>query len=413
VRIITGSHCDPDASHHGLLATLNQQAAFGVATLDNVGALIAEFGIDATRLATEDFARRCRVFLRDSDALIEFSDSRAYFVLPDLNDVNHLLLAALKLERLFDWPFENESYSLPLDVHVGWVHCSASDFSTEENKALILGQAEQARQQAITSGASYEIQSTDQQSCIAVEPSLNEAALANIDSHDISLDYQAKYCLSDGVLAGTQAQVCWRREGILIPQTEFMPLLSADALWQVTRHCLRTTIRDSLKFTAETRIALQIESACINANLVNLIKEELALWNVPATRLMIELSDWVPAIDADEVLSSLNELRQAGVKTSMANFGGAHTSIQNICVLPFDEIVLDRTLIHDLTENDANQKLSQSLIDLCHRFSTPVLADGIENGETVAWLINAGCDLGKGFYLGAPMNKDRFALLIH
>ncbi len=413
MRIISGSQCDPDASHHGLLATLNQKAAFGVVTLDNVGALIAEFGIDAAHLVMEEFARRCRVFLRDSDALIEFSDSRVYLVLSDLNDANHLLLAALKLERLFDWPFEDENYSLPLDVHVGWVHCFASEFVMEENKVIILRQAEQARQQALALGTSYEIKSSDQQSHTAVEPRLNDAALANLDTQDISLDYQAKYRLSDGILAGAEAQVCWRREGILIPQAEFMPLLSANALWQVTQHCLRTVVRDSLEFASETCISLQIDASCINATLINLIQEELILWNVPANRIMIELSDWVSGRETGETLHSLNRLRELGIKISISNFGGIDTSIQSICELSLDQIKLDQSLIHNLAEDTANQKLCQSLIELCHKFSTPVLAAGIENGESVSWLIDAGCDLGEGFYLGAPMNKERFAVLLH
>ena len=413
MRIITGNQCDPDATHRGLLSTLSQQTAFGLVTLDNVGSLIAEFGIDATRLAMEEFGRRSRSFLRDNDTLIEFSESRVYYVLADLNDVNHLLLAALKLERLFEWSFETGKFSMPLDVRVGWVYCDASEFSAEENKPQLYKRAEQARRQAITSGARYEIQSTRQVSTLSVEPDVNNALPGDIDTQDIMLDYQGKYCLDDGVQIGVEAQVRWRRNGSIIPQTDFVPLLSTEALWQMTRHCVRTVIRDSLSFSTECSVAIKIDRTCLNTNLITLIQEELAMWSVPASRLMIEIADSVLVGDSDDESKILGSLRDIGVKISIANFGGAYSSLQSIRNLCADEIKLDRTFIHNITEDEANQKFTQTLIDLCHRFSTPVVAEGIENGETVAWLIEAGCDAGQGFYLGAPMSKDRFALLVH
>jgi len=161
VRIITGNHCDPSVSHQGLLATLNQRSAFGLATLDNVGMLIANYGVDVARLAINEFGRRCRSFLRDNDTLMEFSDSRVYYVLTDLNDTNHLLLAALKFERLFDCPFETNEQSIPLYVNVGWLFCTTRSCSSEEDSSRLYQMVGQAQQNAISCGRKYDILSTE------------------------------------------------------------------------------------------------------------------------------------------------------------------------------------------------------------------------------------------------------------
>ncbi|MEE8243854.1 MAG: hypothetical protein V3R27_02570, partial [Pseudomonadales bacterium] len=89
----TGSHAG-DANAHAdvqaLLANLNASAAFGVVTLDNVGALCADYGVEAAHQAIGEFARRTRGFLRQSDSSLILSDTRVYFALQELVDNNHL-----------------------------------------------------------------------------------------------------------------------------------------------------------------------------------------------------------------------------------------------------------------------------------------------------------------------------------
>ena len=411
----TGSHAG-DANAHAdvqaLLANLNASAAFGVVTLDNVGALCADYGVEAAHQAIGEFARRTRGFLRQSDSSLILSDTRVYFALQELVDNNHLLLAALKLERLFQEPLVMESKAIPLQIHAGLVFCSEQILTADGGRSQLYDYVERAREAAVANGETFEIKSTDLLSDSETVPSINKAMLRAIDTHDITMDYQPKYRLADGALVGSEALVRWRRDGMIVPPNEFLPLLSDVALWDMTQYCLRCVVRDSLEFPTSLPMSINIDPVCLNSNLVALIKDELALWNVDPARLMLEITEAGVIQNHTESFELLQAIRALGIHVSIDDFGTGHSSMHRFRDMPADEIKLDRVFIHNIVKDEANQKMTDTLIELCHRFSKTVVAEGIEDGATVEYLINAGCDLGQGFYLGAPMGKERFQSLL-
>ncbi len=404
---------DGNGEIQALLANLNESAAFGVVTLDNVGAVCSEHGVEAAQQAIAEFARRTRKFLRDSDSSVELSDTRVYFALQELVDSNHLLLAALKLERLFQEPLVIEKIAVPLTIHAGLVFCSAKVLATDGDRTQLYNYAERAREAALSNGATFDIKSTDQLSVGETVPSINKAVLLAIDTHDLTMDYQPKYRLADGALVGSEALVRWRRDGMIVPPNEFVPLLADAAMWDMTQYCLRCVVRDSLEFPTSLPTSINIDPACLNDNLVTLIKGELALWNVEPSRLMLEITESGVIQNQTDSFALLQTIRELGIPISIDDFGTGYSSMHRFRDLPADEIKLDRSFIYNIVEDEANQKITHTLIELCHRFSKTVVAEGIEDGATVEYLIDAGCDLGQGFYLGAPMGKDRFRLLLN
>ena len=93
-------------------------------------------------------------------------------------------------------------------------------------------------------------------------------------------------------------------------------------------------------------------------------------------------------------------------------FGTGHASLEKFRDLPADEVKIDRRFITNLSENTDDQRITDTIIDLAHRFSRTVIADGVEDAETFSYLVEGGCDVGQGFYLGAPLNESQFAGLL-
>ena len=49
-----------------------------------------------------------------------------------------------------------------------------------------------------------------------------------------------------------------------------------------------------------------------------------------------------------------------------------------------------------------------SIIDLAHNFDMTVVAEGIEDAETLQLLTELGCDYGQGYFIGRPMTLEVF-----
>jgi EAL domain-containing protein (putative c-di-GMP-specific phosphodiesterase class I) len=83
--------------------------------------------------------------------------------------------------------------------------------------------------------------------------------------------------------------------------------------------------------------------------------------------------------------------------------------------LAVGELKLDRTFIASLAagENERDLQLVRATIDLGHSLGLRVVAEGIEDKETLELLSNLGCDLGQGYLIGKPAAANELAFRSH
>ena len=56
-----------------------------------------------------------------------------------------------------------------------------------------------------------------------------------------------------------------------------------------------------------------------------------------------------------------------------------------------------------MVDSLADRRIVQSVIDLAHNFDLTVVAEGVEDEETLDTLTLMGCQRAQGFHVGAPM----------
>jgi len=101
-----------------------------------------------------------------------------------------------------------------------------------------------------------------------------------------------------------------------------------------------------------------------------------------------------------------------GHSISIDDFGAGQASLQHFRRLPADEIKIDRQFITNVVADLEDQKIVESILDLSHQNGKCVVAEGIESEETVAYLVDRGCDVGQGYHLAMPMSLAEYSLLL-
>jgi EAL domain-containing protein (putative c-di-GMP-specific phosphodiesterase class I) len=91
------------------------------------------------------------------------------------------------------------------------------------------------------------------------------------------------------------------------------------------------------------------------------------------------------------------------VGLSLDDFGTGYSSLTELCRLPFSEIKIDRTLIHDVPDSRQASTVVSAIIDLAHRLSIRVCAEGVETEQAFDFLKDAGCDSLQGVLFAPPM----------
>ena len=110
--------------------------------------------------------------------------------------------------------------------------------------------------------------------------------------------------------------------------------------------------------------------------------------------------------DLSQSKALLNSIRDSGFKVSLDDFGSGHSNMHRIRELPLDEIKIDRSLCGEILENDDASRVTRSIIELANTLQISCVAEGIEDANTMARLQEYGCNVGQGFYLGAPMSIE-------
>src|SRR5262249_56367260 len=105
-------------------------------------------------------------------------------------------------------------------------------------------------------------------------------------------------------------------------------------------------------------------------------------------------------------------LRVSGVTIAIDDFGAGYSSLSSLRELPFVEIKLDHSFVHNCATDATNAAICQTAVDLAHRFGSAAVAEGIENAADLQALMVMGCDFGQGVLIAPPMPLERFLDLL-
>ena len=137
------------------------------------------------------------------------------------------------------------------------------------------------------------------------------------------------------------------------------------------------------------------------------VDSAVSLWGTTHEQLTIEITEGVFIDDFEASKKLLNKLRSKGVRVSIDDFGTGYSSLAYFKKLPADELKIDQSFITKMVENTEDQNLVEVIIELAHKFGLAVVAEGIEDLETLNVLREIGCDMAQGFYISKALEADR------
>ena len=89
-----------------------------------------------------------------------------------------------------------------------------------------------------------------------------------------------------------------------------------------------------------------------------------------------------------------------GVVVSVDDFGTGFTSLAYLSSLAVGELKLDRSFTTHVANRD--RQLVRSTIELGHALGLRVVAEGVEDSDTLELLTELGCDVVQGYFIGMP-----------
>ncbi len=143
----------------------------------------------------------------------------------------------------------------------------------------------------------------------------------------------------------------------------------------------------------------------LNASVETIMSDdfESRLDDVPAERIVLELTEHTEVTDYANFAQGLESLRSQGVRLAVDDTGAGFSSLQHVLNLRPDIIKLDVGLTRGIDRDPARRALGRALLTFgLDAYDASIVAEGIETEGELEVLRALGCPCGQGFYLGRP-----------
>ena len=197
--------------------------------------------------------------------------------------------------------------------------------------------------------------------------------------------------------------------GLVLPDEFISGAERIGLIRELTDWVLETGLRQCSEWKAAGAVVPIAVNASVrilrDSGLADRVRRTLERLRLDPKLLTFEITESVTA-EPLHALATLAELREAGVRLAIDDFGVGSLSLRTLKQLPVDEIKIDRSFVTGMETQPANAAVVRSVIDLAHHLGCRAVAEGVESREEWERLLSFGCDLVQGHFVSPPREAD-------
>ena len=155
------------------------------------------------------------------------------------------------------------------------------------------------------------------------------------------------------------------------------------------------------------------EFSFLNPDFANLLTRKIDAMNIPRSSLEVEITETVLWGDDLKLVGQLMaELRSAGLKISLDDFGPGYASLTHLRDFPINTLKIDQSFIAGLGKKPQTTAIVKAIVELGHNLGMAIVAEGIETQSQLDFLHSIGCDNGQGYLISKPLPADNVLKLL-
>jgi diguanylate cyclase (GGDEF)-like protein len=235
-----------------------------------------------------------------------------------------------------------------------------------------------------------------------------------VERRDLLVAFQPKVEPRTGRVVGAEALARWHHPALgNVAPDEFIPLAEHSGLVRpLTLHVLEVALRRRAAWARsghDLHVAVNLSpNSLLDARLPETVARMLAQTGNPPHTLTLEITESTILADPARSLATLERLHALGVKLSIDDFGTGYSSLGRLRELPIHEVKIDKSFVQRSGADHRDRAVVRSAVQLGHALDLAVVAEGVEDADTYAYLAREGCDVVQGYHLSRPLPPDEF-----
>jgi diguanylate cyclase (GGDEF)-like protein len=360
--------------------------------------------IEVAKRLTAEFSANCKIARLGGD---EFA-----FVTPVKNE-DDLIVLSKKIQA---------ELSAPYKVHPNRVVRVASSIGIaiqngkQTDPLHLIAQADIALYRSKANGKARTTLFTPDMELANLERARIEQGLRKaISNNELEAYFQPIYEISSQKLAGFEALARWTDAELgPVSPAVFIPIAEqAGLIGPLTELMLRKAATAAASWPDSLYLSFNVSAEQLVRESAGLrIISMLAECGLSPLRLEIEVTETALMKDLPAALRTIENLKAAGARISLDDFGIGYSSLGQIRHLPLDKVKIDKSFIDEIVHDDKTRSLVATIVYMCGVLGIKCTAEGIEEAAQIKVLKTTGCHSGQGYLFARPMPLVEAKLLI-
>ncbi|NOR55467.1 MAG: EAL domain-containing protein [Sulfurovum sp.] len=381
------------------------------------------YGHDVGDHLLQQVVKRIDYNIDSHEIFARITENKFVILLPSL-DIDQELSKEMtsnyisKIDDVFVTPFNLAGDEYHVSFTIGIVLFNDIDVSAYD----LLKRAETAMYEAKKSarGTSQFYQSSMSQEThemLMLENDMHRA-MAN---DEFIVYYQPQLDIEQNKIIGAEALIRWNhpKKGFISPGL-FIPIAEESGTIIKLEEWIIDKALSEIKNLSQRWDNFMLNHIAINISTLHFLQphfvEKLMLqihkYGVKAEWIELEITESGLMRNIDDAVKKIKELKNFGFSFAIDDFGTGYSSLSYLKELPVDIVKIDQSFIMNMHKSKGDAIIVEAVIAIAEKFNFKVLAEGVEDKETLEALKKLKCDIFQGYYAHKPMPMKDFEKLL-
>jgi len=335
-----------------------------------------------------------------------------YYDVRSLKDVEEF---AEKIIRNFNKPFVIAGSTLYVTVSVGIAIYPDHGTNTED----LLRHADLAMYKAKAEGKNrYYIYNRDLQVEFDKRMKIEKNLRGALGNNEFFLHYQPQVDLLEGKITGFEALIRWNNPELgFVSPLDFINIAEETHLiipigqWVLRNACL---FLKKLNDMGHQNLMIAVNVSILQLlqdDFVDMVLAVIEEFGLKPRQLELEITESIMMQSFQNIRTRLLQLRKAGVRIALDDFGKGYSSLSYLGQLPINTLKIDKSFIDALLTGKMGESFIDTIVMMGRKMGLVVLAEGVEKKEQMEYLMKHKCHRAQGYYISKPMPEERAILL--
>jgi diguanylate cyclase (GGDEF)-like protein len=240
-----------------------------------------------------------------------------------------------------------------------------------------------------------------------------------INNQELEIYLQPKIGLDCNQILGAEVLMRWfTASGESIPPDLFIPIAESTGLIKkIGEFAISSAISLLEQWQQEgiPPLKLAVNLSIIefqDEHFIDYIIESISNSSISGDQLIIELTESIFMENKEKMSKTMHKLKHYGVAFALDDFGKGYSSFSYLQLLPIDYLKIDKSFLQNVITDEQSAAIAKCIIDIGHNLDLAIIAEGIEDQETLDYVSKTHCEMAQGFFMYRPMPSDSFTKLI-